>query len=119
MDESIFHGDESDLFELLGNIMDNAYKWAKSHVRIDSSVNITAGGVHPGLTIEIHDDGPGIALDEREAVFRRGARADQQIPGQGIGLAVVWEIIERYEGKLDIQASNLGGAMIRVSFPSK
>jgi two-component system sensor histidine kinase PhoQ len=119
MAESIFHGDESDLFELLGNIMDNAYKWAKSQVSLNSFVHVVTGGVHPGLTIEIHDDGPGIAEQEREAVFRRGARVDQQIPGQGIGLAVVREIVERYEGQLDIEASNLGGAMIRVSFPSK
>ncbi len=116
---SIFYGDESDLYELLGNIMDNAYKWANSIVRYHSSVNTSKGEIHQGLIIEIHDDGPGIAVSERNAVFQRGARVDQQTPGQGIGLAVVREIVERYDGKLDLESSALGGTLIRASFPAK
>ncbi len=115
---AIFYGDESDLFELLGNIMDNACKWAASQVRYDTSIQTVAGEVHPGLTVAVHDDGPGIAKSERNAVFQRGARVDQHAPGQGIGLAVAREIIARYDGELTIETSELGGALIRASFPS-
>lgn len=114
--DSIFHGDESDLFELLGNIMDNAYKWAKFRVRYNTLVVTETSTVHPGLTITIHDDGPGIEKHERTAVFQRGERVDQQTPGQGIGLAVVREIVERYEGELTIETSELGGALVRARF---
>ncbi len=117
--DSIFYGDESDLFELLGNIMDNAYKWGKSNVRYKSIVNVATDAVHNGLIIEIHDDGPGIAKEERKAVFQRGARVDQHTPGQGIGLAVAREIIERYNGELTIDTSALGGTLITASFPSQ
>ena len=72
-----------------------------------------------GLTIEIHDDRPGIAKSERKAVFQRGARVDQHTPGQGIGLAVAREIIERYDGQLTTKTSELGGALVRARFPSK
>ena len=115
--DTIFHGDESDLFELLGNVMDNAFKWTTSKVNYASRQDSSALDVHSGLVIEIHDDGPGIAVDERNEVLRRGVRADQQTPGQGIGLAVVREIVERYDGELIIGSSDLGGASITLKFP--
>lgn len=116
--DAVFYGDESDLFEFLGNIVDNAFKWAGSKVLFVCRTDRAVGRGYNGLTIEIHDDGPGIAIEERATVLKRGVRADQQTPGQGIGLAVVREIVHRYEGVLTIESSCLGGALVRTSFPA-
>ena len=115
--DSVFYGDESDLFELLGNIMDNAYKWAKSSIVYKSYKFGDQGNVRSRLVIEIDDDGSGIHPGERDSVLKRGVRADQQRPGQGIGLAVVREIMERYEGVLLIDSNALGGTRVRLEFP--
>jgi two-component system sensor histidine kinase PhoQ len=115
---SFFIGDESDLFELLGNVMDNAYKWARSKVQYRTNVESSGENMPHGITIEIHDDGPGIEKSERTAVLRRGTRADQQTPGQGIGLAVSREVIDRYDGSLIIGNSKLGGTLVSMYFSS-
>ena len=73
---SFFIGDDSDLFELLGNVMDNAYKWAQSTVLYRTKVESAGENLPRGITIEIHDDGPGIDKSERTAVLRRGTRAE-------------------------------------------
>ncbi|MCY3768873.1 MAG: ATP-binding protein [Gammaproteobacteria bacterium] len=115
---SVFYGDGSDFYELAGNIMDNAYKWAGTRVRVVGSIEAEEGKVHQGICLEVHDDGPGIHPSERDAVLKRGARVDQHAPGQGIGLAVAQEIVLRYRGTLSIHDSPLGGARVRVRFPS-
>lgn len=116
-DDVTFYGDESDLFELLGNVMDNACKWCDGKVLYRAMVHSASSCVRNGLTLEIHDDGPGIKTESRDEVLKRGARFDQQTPGQGIGLAVVREIIERYDGELEIETSELGGTLIRADIP--
>ncbi len=113
---AVFYGDESDLYEFLGNIMDNAFKWADSRVLLVCRTDRVEGRERKGLIIEIHDDGPGIAEAERTTVLERGVRADRQTPGQGIGLAVVREIVQRYGGALTIESSELGGALVRTRF---
>lgn len=105
-----FRGDEGDLTELLGNLLDNACKWATRRVRIR--------GHHSGgaLTLEIEDDGPGLSAAALGALSARGARGDPSVPGQGIGLAVVEELVTRiYGGQLIADKSTLGGARIRIS----
>jgi two-component system sensor histidine kinase PhoQ len=101
-------GDERDLMEMLGNLLDNAFKYTSSCVRItathDSVVRIT-----------IDDDGPGIAPEFRQKVLNRGTRADQVQSGQGIGLSVVAELVALYSGELEIGVSPLGGARIRLT----
>ncbi len=114
----VFHGNEGDLYEFVGNIMDNSFKWAHSRVRFVCKSEQVTGRGRKGLIIEIHDDGPGIDRAKRTSVLERGVRADQQIPGQGIGLAVVREIVQRYGGELTIGSSALGGALIRTRFPA-
>ncbi len=105
-----FVGDEGDLMELLGNLMDNACKWCDSKVKV--SVFVTGGSM---LTILVEDDGHGIAEEEREAILKRGVRGDSQIEGHGIGMAVVRNLVEEvYKGKLTIEKSILGGAEIAV-----
>ena len=99
---------ERDIQEAWGNLIDNAYKYCAGLVRI--SVSKTEQGV----LLRVEDDGPGIADASHEQVLLRGARLDTRAPGQGIGLAVVSEIANRYEGALTISRSKLGGACFEL-----
>ncbi|TBU77230.1 histidine kinase [Pseudomonas daroniae] len=96
------------LLELLGNLLENAYRLCLGQVRISASIE--NGACH--LCVE--DDGPGVPVDQRERILRRGERLDAQHPGQGIGTAVVKDIIESYDGELFLEESELGGAAFRV-----
>lgn len=107
-----FYGDESDLMELLGNLLDNACKWARSTVTCRVTTLEEGQEGYRGIRIVVEDDGPGIAVDDREEVLRRGVRADQQVDGQGIGLAVCRDIAVSYRGGLSIADSTLGGASV-------
>jgi two-component system sensor histidine kinase PhoQ len=109
-----FFGDEGDLFEILGNILENAFKYCRSRVRV--RVHDTGGNRdgQPALVIWVEDDGPGIGSDEVEELLRRGGRRDQQVPGQGIGLSITDEIVRLYGGELEIGQSELGGARITL-----
>ncbi|MFO7592453.1 MAG: ATP-binding protein [Pseudomonadota bacterium] len=106
-----FRGNEGDLMELLGNLLDNAWKWT------DSGIWLTVGREGKQLQIRVEDDGPGIAPERAEAVLARGVRLDETTPGHGIGLPMVRDIIEAYEGKLTIERSDHGGACIRITLP--
>ena len=106
-----FRGDEGDLMELLGNLLENACKYGRGQV----SVVVETDGE---LQLRIADDGPGIPGSEASRVLQRGHRVDQQQPGQGIGLAVVMDILKAYGGRLEIARSEqLGGAEMRLYFP--
>lgn len=107
-----FRGDEGDLMELLGNLLDNAFKWCTSTIRITGN---SEGGM---LNLSVEDDGPGIEPTRAEEVLQRGVRLDEATPGHGIGLPMVRDIVEAYEGQLTIKCSALGGAKIAVSLPS-
>ena len=114
-DGAAFRGDEGDLMELLGNLLDNGCKWARQRVR----VRVGTKGNGEGLTLEVHDDGPGIPANQADEVLARGVRADVSTPGHGIGLAVVRDIVvEAYAGEVRITASDLGGALVTVHLPS-
>jgi two-component system sensor histidine kinase PhoQ len=106
---AVFRGDAGDLSEILGNLLDNAYKYCKRRVLV--AIETAAGEV----TIRVGDDGPGVDEALAETLFQRGARADESVPGQGIGLAVVRETVELYRGTLTVGRSTLGGAEIVVS----
>ena len=105
---AVFRGDPGDLTEILGNLMDNGYKYCKGRVRV------TARSTPERLVITVGDDGRGITAEEAATLFQRGKRADESVPGQGIGLAVVRETVELYRGTLDVGRSELGGAELRV-----
>jgi two-component system sensor histidine kinase PhoQ len=105
---AVFRGDPGDLTEVLGNLMDNGYKYCKSRVRVQ------ARSTPERLVIIVGDDGRGITAEEAQTLFQRGKRADESVPGQGIGLAVVRETVELYRGTLDVGRSELGGAELRV-----
>ncbi|MCW8847666.1 MAG: ATP-binding protein [Sedimenticola sp.] len=110
--EQLFPGEPGDLLECLGNVLENAYKYAKS--RIEISIKVDEKQDIQRLSLCIADDGPGIPVEVRERVLRRGERADQQMPGQGIGLSVASGIVHLYGGKLEIAESAWGGALILI-----
>jgi two-component system, OmpR family, sensor histidine kinase PhoQ len=103
-----FLGEESDLMELCGNLLDNAFKYGNSRVQIKAVQKGKA------LLLEFNDDGRGIADQDRDFVLQRGARADTVKSGQGIGLAVVVEIVSAYGGEIKIERSEWGGASIKL-----
>ena len=99
-----FFGDQGDLMEILGNLADNACKWARTRVRIEVELKASAvRGDRPLLLIKVHDDGPGIPPEKVQEAMQRGARLDQSVEGHGIGLATVREIVETgYSGELSL-----------------
>ena len=98
------------LLELLGNLLENAWRLCLERVR----VSLVQDGAELELCVE--DDGPGVPADQRERILQRGERLDRQNPGQGIGLAVVKDIIDSYDARLTLTDSPLGGAAFRIRF---
>ena len=111
-DTIFFQGDEADLMELLGNIIDNACKYGHR------TINISARKLQKDLQISIEDDGGGVAEDIKQTILTRGTRADTASPGQGIGLAVAVDVLSSYGGSIDITESPLGGARFLLRIPS-
>ena len=112
IDEQLgFYGDETDLMEMLGNLVDNACKAAQSKVLIQTNKSETK------LSICVADDGPGIPEDKRQLLIERGRRLDSYESGQGIGMSVVADLVSAYEGQLHISNGMLGGAVITLEFP--
>ena len=103
--------DEGDLFELFGNLLENAFRHARRQVAIGCE------RVDGHWVIDVDDDGDGIAPGDATRLLRRGERADERHPGEGIGLAVVNEIVRQYGGEIGIQEADLGGARLRVTLP--
>jgi two-component system sensor histidine kinase PhoQ len=117
-DDVRFAGDRGDLFELSGNLLDNACKWCRSRVRLSARRELdTLGRVRIRLATE--DDGSGVAPGDRERILERGTRADEHVDGQGLGLAMVREIVALYGGEITIGDSALGGARIEVVLPGR
>ncbi len=107
-----FRGEEQDLQEMLGNLIDNASKWARS--RIEIQVSDESGK----LRVSIDDDGKGIAETERNHVLKRGVRADEQVPGTGLGLAITADLARMYGGDLVLAKSSLGGLQVSLILPA-
>ncbi len=99
---------EDDLMEVLGNLLENAFKYGSKRV------HISALKTRDILKISIEDDGEGVPEDKRQSILERGSRADTRAPGQGIGLAVATDIISTYDGGLNVEKSTMGGAMFIV-----
>jgi two-component system sensor histidine kinase PhoQ len=110
-----FYGEQGDLLELLGNLLDNAFKWASHRVLLEVKAQPEQGRKRPGLYISVEDDGPGIAGDKIEKVLQRGVRGDERVQGHGIGLSIVQDIVHAYQGELVVDRSpELGGARFSV-----
>lgn len=108
--EIMWLGEKNDFMEIMGNILDNACKYCLEFIEINVSHN------EHDVIITVDDDGPGVSLDKREAIFQRGTRADTLRPGQGLGLSIALDIIEQYSGNIHLVDSPLGGARIIVTF---
>lgn len=108
-DDCMFRGDETDLMEVLGNLLDNAYKACRHNVAVNISQK-------PQLVLCIEDDGPGVAVEKRKQLFERGTRLDTYHEGHGVGLAIVAELVESYSGNIQLDSSDLGGARFRIQF---
>ena len=108
-DELMFSCDEGDLLELLGNLLDNAFKWCVK--RIDIVAELQAGK----LSLRVMDDGPGIPPQQVDRLLQRGVRADQTMAGHGIGLSIVRNIVQAYQGELNIRKSDLGGCEVALT----
>jgi len=100
-----------DLDELVGNLLDNACKWARTRC----SVTARQAGARVGVVVE--DDGPGISAEMRSQVLTRGVRADEAVPGTGLGLAIVRDLTAAYGGKIVLDESPLGGLRARIDLP--
>ena len=110
-----------DLDEMLGNLLDNACKWARTRIVLSIEPSAASGaGPDAGgdpVAILVDDDGPGLAAPMREAVLQRGVRADEAAPGSGFGLAIVREIADVYGGSIVLESSPLGGLRARLILP--
>ncbi len=116
--EASFYGELGDLQELLGNLLENAFKWGQQRVLLTATVEPAAGNSRPGVFISVEDDGPGIKPDQVEHLLQRGVRGDERVQGHGIGLAIALDIAHAYRGELKVERSNeLGGARFLVHFP--
>jgi two-component system sensor histidine kinase PhoQ len=117
-DNAAFYGEQGDLLELMGNLLENAFKWARHQVLLVVKMRPVAGRQRPGLWLSVEDDGPGINDDKIEAVLQRGVRGDERVQGHGIGLSIVQDIIRAYGGELVVDRSpEFNGARFSVTFP--
>lgn len=105
-------GQCEDLEEMLGNLLDNACKWAKSRVKIQSAQEDAF------VVLTVDDDGPGVAPNMRDVVLQRGVRADEAAPGSGLGLAIVRDLAELYQGTISLEDSPMGGLRARLRLPA-
>ncbi|MDH5178453.1 MAG: ATP-binding protein [Gammaproteobacteria bacterium] len=103
--------DEGDLMEVMGNLLDNACKLCRQYVCV--SATREKGRVQ----LTVSDDGPGVDADQVEIILSRGGRLDQSLPGQGIGLSIVREIVQAYDGEIIVTQSRQGGAAFTVDWP--
>lgn len=106
-----FKGRREDLDEMLGNLLDNACKWARSRVKINTRLS------GDRLIISVEDDGPGLDAQARDAVLQRGVRKDSAMPGSGLGLAIVRDLADVYGGSIVLDGAAGGGVLARLDLP--
>jgi signal transduction histidine kinase len=110
--DHVFRGEQQDLEEMLGNLMDNACKWARRRVVATSRRD------RDRLTIAIEDDGPGLPEEQQGGALVAGARFDEKVPGTGLGLAIVRDLASLYRGSIALQSSELGGLRAELTLPA-
>ncbi len=116
-DTLAFYGEQRDLLELLGNLLDNAFKYGGSRVRVTGGA-VEPDRSRPGLWLRIEDDGPGIDPAQWARLVQRGTRGDERVEGHGLGLAIVTELVSAYGGQMALATSELGGAEISITLPA-
>lgn len=116
--KAVFHGDKGDLLELLGNLLDNAFKWCRGRVLLTAQPLGGSKTRRAGLLLRVEDDGPGIPDEQLAEVLKRGVRGDERVQGHGIGLSIVGDIVSVYGGELRVGRSEYGGASFELVFPA-
>ncbi len=111
-----FRGEKQDLEEIIGNLVDNACKWAANRVVITARSDTVSG--EPRLHLIIDDDGPGLPGESHQRALRRGARLDESKPGSGLGLSIVFELVELYGGMIKLEDAAAGGLSAQISLPA-
>ncbi len=110
-----FRGEKQDLEEMIGNLLDNACKWADSEIRLSATAETR--GRNDRLIVTIDDDGPGLTGEEYDEAISRGRRMDQSVPGSGLGLSIVDELARVYGGKFRLEPAKLGGLSAQLELP--
>jgi len=114
-----FQGEQHDLEEMLGNLLDNACKWARKTVRFSAVIKSPSQrGGGSRLIVTIEDDGPGLTTDQRRRIGKRGLRLDETKPGSGLGLSIVSDLAHMYRGRLDLADSRHGGLKAILELPA-
>jgi signal transduction histidine kinase len=117
-EDARFRGERQDLEEMIGNLVDNACKWAQSRVSLEAVIERSgASGDRPVVRIVVDDDGPGLTPQQREQVARRGRRLDETKPGSGLGLSIVVELATLYGGGLSLGTAPIGGLRAELVLP--
>ena len=111
-----FRGDEGDLEEMTGNLLENACKWSNGKIAV--TMGAERGPSASSLVIRIEDDGPGLSEEDASKVLRRGVRLDEKTPGSGLGLDIVKELVDVYGGSLQLKRSVLGGVLAELRLPA-
>ncbi len=117
-DDLRFDGEKQDFDEILGNLIDNAGKWATSRVSV-SVTRVKDSPRRPFMELQVEDDGPGVPDDQIDTLFERGKRLDEHVPGTGLGLAIVRDIAELYGGQASLAHSEMGGLLAILKLPCK
>ncbi len=118
-DAARFKGEQQDFEEIVGNLVDNACKWARTSVSVTADYLRPDGEADAGrLVLLIDDDGPGLSAEEIAAATRRGGRLDETKPGSGLGLSIVSDLVSMYRGKLDFSRSPASGLRVEVALPA-
>jgi two-component system sensor histidine kinase PhoQ len=111
-----FFGEQRDLLELMGNVLDNAFKYGRSRVRVSAAV-VDSSATRGGLWLRVEDDGAGIDPAQWPVLLKRGVRGDEREEGYGLGLAIVLELLTAYAGKIEISRGDWGGTVIYLEVP--
>jgi signal transduction histidine kinase len=118
-DDARFQGERQDLEEMLGNLLDNACKWAEEAVALD--VRLTPEPGRAGrrrLAITVADDGPGLTAEQRQRIGKRGLRLDETKPGSGLGLSIVMDLAQSYQGSCELAQAPQGGLAAHLDLPA-
>jgi len=115
-----FQGEKQDLEEMLGNLLDNACKWCRGRVvlTVMAAASTARGGGARRLEITVEDDGVGLSEPQRARIGKRGLRLDENMPGSGLGLSIVSDFATSYRGSMALEASPLGGLLVRLELPA-
>lgn len=111
-DTAHFAGEEAELQEILGNILENAYKWS------DSSIHVQVQESEKQLFIRIEDNGPDVSQEQKQQILQRGIRVDEKTPGTGLGLHIVESLLSEYGGSIQLLDSKLGGLAVELWLPA-